>query len=228
MTPIPWNLVLGSIIIVGAVALIGEGVSRLIRTAGRRAGIKEATLVVIRDTSRGIWVVVAIVGVADYTHLASELSLLVLSTVGGLILSLALQATLSNVIAGLFMLNDGTLRVGDEITYSSVKGKVVRITLRTSWIATEKGTIAVVSNSNLMGGPLINQTATTRLVRRHSLEGLMPPQKLSEVEATPGPSKAPDRADPTPSEPSPARADRKIPEKRAKKGPAKDSDRGPS
>jgi small-conductance mechanosensitive channel len=228
VTSIPWNLILGSIVIVGVVALIGEGASRLLRTAGRRAGIKETTLVVIRDTSRGIWVVIAVVGVADYTHLASELSLLVVSTVGGLILSLALQATLSNVIAGLFMLNDGTLRVGDEITYSSVKGKVVRITLRTSWIATDKGTIAVVSNSNLLGGPLINQTATTRLVRRHSLEALMPPQKPQEIEAKTEAPRASDGTESTSPASGPAKADKRIPESRKKKAPAKDSGPGAS
>lgn len=169
-----WEYVAGSALIVATAAGIGEGLSRLLRRAGRRAGIKDTTLVWIRDAARVIWVVVAVVGVAYFTNLTSELTLLAVSTVGGLILSLGLQATLSNVIAGIFMLEDGTLRVGDEITFSGVKGKVVRISLRTSWVMTEKGVLAVVSNSNLMTGPLLNHTGTTRLVKRYHLHGELP------------------------------------------------------
>jgi small conductance mechanosensitive channel len=179
VTGFTWQLVLGSVLIVAFFALIGEAASRAIRRFGRRAGIRETTLVGIRDATRAVWIVLAIIGIAFYTDLASDLTVLAVSTVGGLIVSLSLQATLSNVIAGLFMLEDGTLRVGDEITYSSQRGKVIRITLRTTWIMTEKGTIVVVSNSNLMGGPLTVHTATNRLVTRFHLEGLVPPQPIS-------------------------------------------------
>jgi small-conductance mechanosensitive channel len=165
--------VIGSAVIVGALALLGEGSSRIIRRFGKRAGVRETTLITIRDVSRVIWVILAVVGVAFYTGLASDLTVLAVSTVGGLILSLALQATLSNVIAGIFMLEDGTLRVGDEVTYSGIKGTVVRIALRTTWIINEKGVIVAISNSNLMSGPLTIHTATTRLVPKYHLEGLV-------------------------------------------------------
>jgi small-conductance mechanosensitive channel len=157
--------------------------------------------------------VLAIVGVAYYTRLASELTVLVFSTVGGLIVSLALQATLSNVIAGLFLLQDGTLRLGDEITYSSVTGKVVRITLRSSWIITEKGSIAVVANSQLMNGPLVNRGATSRLVKRYHLEAEMPHGSHHE----PGPDKN--------GEGISTREDEATVERRAKKGPDESSAR---
>ncbi|MGC2289585.1 MAG: mechanosensitive ion channel family protein [Thermoplasmata archaeon] len=214
-----WQLVLGSVLIVAFFALVGEGASNLIRRAGKRAGAKESTLVGIRDATRTIWIVLAIVGVAYYADLASELSVLVVSTVGGLILSLALQATLSNVIAGLFMFEDGTLRVGDEITYSSVKGKVVRITLRTSWIMTEKGNIAVVSNSNLMGGPLTNYTATGRLVRKYQLEGAVPTQKPAEAVPEKGSESVSGGAIQEKPEPPLEKGGGKASVKRVKKGP---------
>ena len=167
------ELIAGSAIIVAFFALVGEGVSRLIRRVGKRAGFRETALVAIRDTARAVWIIVAIVVVAFYTHLASELTLLAVSTVGGLVLSLALQATLSNVIAGVFLLQDGTLRLGDDITYSGVAGKVIRITLRTTWITTDKGFIAAIANSQLMSGPLINRTATARLVEKYHLQSEM-------------------------------------------------------
>ena len=170
MFSVPWVQILGSAVIVLFFGLIGEGVSLLIRRVGRRAGLRQTGLIVARDTIRAIWVVLAIVGIAYYIHLASELIVLVFSTVGGLIVSLALQATLTNVIAGLFLLQDGTLRVGDDVTYSSVTGRVVRVSLRTSWILTDKGILATVANSQLMNGPLINRTATARLAGKYHLE----------------------------------------------------------
>jgi small-conductance mechanosensitive channel len=190
MTAITWQLVVGSALIVAFFALLGEALSRVVRRLGKRAGLKDVTLVTIRDATRGIWIVLAIVGVAFYTKLASDLTVLAVSTVGGLILSLALQATLSNVIAGLFMLEDGTLRVDEEITYSGITGRVIRIALRTSWIVTEKGDIVAVSNSNLMGGPLTIHTGAHRLVSRYRLEGLVPSQSKSDPSTEKAPGKS--------------------------------------
>jgi small-conductance mechanosensitive channel len=219
-----WNLVVlltpesitGSVLIVVVAALLGEGGYHLIRRVGKRAGLKDLALATIRDVTRVIWIVLAIFGVAFELNLASDLTVLAASTIGGLILSLALQATLSNVIAGLFMLEDGTLRVGDEVTFSGVKGKVVRITLRTTWIASEKGPIAVVSNSNLMGGPLIVHSATTRLVKRHGLETVIPPAPPPAVPPIQGPEPAPEKgSEASGAEEQPKKPIRKRPEKDA-------------
>ncbi|MGA7861265.1 MAG: mechanosensitive ion channel family protein [Thermoplasmata archaeon] len=217
LTPSQWQLVLGAAGIVGALGLLGEGVSRLIRRLGKRAGIRETTLIFARDAIRAIWILIAVVGVAFYTKLASDLTVVAVSTVGGLIVSLALQATLSNVIAGLYMLEDGTLRVGDQVTYSGQSGKVVRMTLRTSWIMNDKGGITVVSNSNLMGGPLTNHTATTRLVAKYHLEEEVPPQKP--------PKTVPDKASEKPIETTPGKSEGKVLEDPLRKGSDKESER---
>jgi small-conductance mechanosensitive channel len=169
MIPQPWASIIGAALIIVFFALFGEGASRLIRRLGKLAGLRETALGVIRDSVRAIWIVLAVVGVAYYIHVASELTVVAFSTVGGLIVSLALQATLSNVIAGLFLLGDGTLRLDDDITYSGVTGRVVRITLRTTWVMTNQGEIAAIANSQLMNGPLVNRTASTRLVNRYHL-----------------------------------------------------------
>ena len=164
---VPWSEVLTVVLTVAVIAVIGEGLSRVIRRVGHRAGVREGTLSLIRDIIRAIWVVVAVIGVTYESHLASELTVVAVSTVGGLIVSLALQATISNFIAGMLLIQGGTLRLGDDITYSSVRGKVVRIALLTSWIMTDDGVIAAVANSQLMNGPLINRTATGRLSSRY-------------------------------------------------------------
>ena len=64
------------------------------------------------------------------------------------------------------MLSDGVLRLDDSVEYSGVKGVVVKIGLRATWVKTEHGDIAVISNNFLVNGPLFNYTATQRLERK--------------------------------------------------------------
>lgn len=169
MTPPVWELVAGSAAIVATLAIIGEGLFRLVRRVGTAAGVRSVTLLAIRDAIRVIWILLAVLGVAYYTNLASALAVLVVSTAGALTVSLALQATLSNMISGLLLLRDGTLRLGDTVEFSGVKGQVVRITLRASWIRTDGGALAVVGNTQLLNGPLVNHTATDRLTSQYRL-----------------------------------------------------------
>lgn len=79
---------------------------------------------------------------------------------------MALQNTLTNIISGILILSDGVLRLHDSIEYSGVKGKVVKIGLRATWVRTDKGDIAIISNNYLANGPLVNLTAGERLEKK--------------------------------------------------------------
>ena len=81
-------------------------------------------------------------------------------------MSLALQTTLSNIISGILLFDDGALRLSDQVAYGGIDGKEVRIGLRNTWVKTDDGSIAVISNNNPAGGPLINQTAAEHLLKR--------------------------------------------------------------
>ncbi|MDA4112859.1 MAG: mechanosensitive ion channel family protein [Thaumarchaeota archaeon] len=85
-------------------------------------------------------------------------------------LSLALQTTLANIISGILKLSDGAIHAGDVIEYGGAKGRVVRIALRNTWIKTESGSIAVVSNTSLSNGSLINHSAVRRLSKKYAIE----------------------------------------------------------
>jgi small-conductance mechanosensitive channel len=85
------------------------------------------------------------------------------SAVVGLAVTLALQTTIGNVIAGFILLNDRLLRLGDSIQVSGVAGKVVQLGLVTTWLRLADGTVASVSNSTLLSGPLVNRSAADRL-----------------------------------------------------------------
>jgi small conductance mechanosensitive channel len=154
-----------ALIIVGS-ALFTEGLirglSRLVRRAGAHAGLARS----IREGFTLVWIVLAGVGILSLTGIASEFSFLTISGIVGLAVSLALQNTLSNIISGVLLLSDGVLRLDDSVEYGGVKGVVVKIGLRATWVKTDRGDIAVISNNYLVNGPLVNHTATQRLERK--------------------------------------------------------------
>jgi small conductance mechanosensitive channel len=88
---------------------------------------------------------------------------LTLSAVVGLGATLALQTTIGNVIAGFILLRDRVLRLGDHIQIGGTTGTVVRLGLVTTWLRLDDGSLASVSNSNLLSGPLVNKSVGDRL-----------------------------------------------------------------
>lgn len=146
---------------VGGVFL--ELLSRGLQRLARRAGAQGPTIRGIRDGLRLIWLAAAVSIVIGFTGLASQFTVLTISGIAGLVISLSLQAMFSNIIAGILLLRDGAIRVGDRVEIGGVKGRVARVALRNTWIIMDDGTLALVGNSSLSAGPLINHTASQRL-----------------------------------------------------------------
>jgi small conductance mechanosensitive channel len=150
--------------------LIEEVISYVVRRAAKIAG---TSATVIRDfgaAMRVIAVFVILYGVLSLAGLSSEFTSLTISGIGALTVSLALQNTLSNVISGILLFRDGAIHQNDIVEYGTVKGRIVRLALRNTWIKMESGSIAVVSNSGLAYGPLINHSATERLSKKYAIE----------------------------------------------------------
>ncbi len=148
--------------------LVSELLIRLITRGAKRAG---ASADLIRNVREGLsilflWVVFVAAWLIIVTGLGSIFSFLTLSGIAGLAISLALQNTLSNIISGILILSDGVLRLHDSVEYSGVKGRVVKIGLRATWVKTDSGDIAIISNNYLANGPLVNFTASERLERK--------------------------------------------------------------
>jgi small-conductance mechanosensitive channel len=157
------EILVASVAIVVGCAIVGEGVSRLIRTVLKRAGATPVTLRGVRDALRIFWIVLAVSGVVWATGLASLLTVLTISGIAGLVVSLSLQTMFSNIISGILLVQDGAIRIGDDIAFSGVRGKVIRIGLRNTWVLTDAGDVAIMGNTALTGGPLVNYTAARRL-----------------------------------------------------------------
>jgi small conductance mechanosensitive channel len=161
-------LLIGSAIIVAGSYLTTFSIGKLIQGIAIRAGANRGVVQTIRDAMLIVWLIISISGVATYTGIASEFTALTISGIAGLVISLALQSTITNIISGIFMLSDGAVRADDDIEFSGIRGIVVKTALRNTWIRTKEGNIAVIGNSILSGGPLINHSATERLIRKVS------------------------------------------------------------
>ena len=161
-----FTIVIEVIAIVVGSGAVGEllirGLSGLVKRSGGHAGLARS----IREGFTAVWITAATAGVLGVTGVASEFSFITISGIAGLTVSLALQNTLSNVISGFLLLSDGAIRLNDSVEYSGVKGVVVKLGLRATWVKTEQGDIAIVSNNYLVNGPLVNHTATKRLEKK--------------------------------------------------------------
>ncbi len=146
--------------------LIAEFMIRVVTRAAKRAHASPTLIRTVREGISILWIVLAVAVVLSLTGIASEFSALTISGLFGLAISLALQTTLSNMISGILLFNDGALRLNDIVEYSGVKGKVVKIALRNTWVRTDGGNIAIIGNTSLSSGPLVNLTAGKRLEKK--------------------------------------------------------------
>ena len=146
--------------------LVSELLNRLVTRGAKRAGASGDLIRNVREGLSILWLVFLTAWLIIVTGLGSIFSFLTLSGIAGLAISLALQNTLTNIISGILILSDGVLRLHDSIEYGGVKGRVVKIGLRATWVKTESGDIAIISNNYLANGPLVNFTASERLERK--------------------------------------------------------------
>ena len=162
-------LVLEIIVFLAGTLIVGTLLGMFVRAIALRAGASKAVASSIRQWTFVLMTAIGIIGVAYLTGVSSVITTLTISGLGGLIIGLALQNTISNVISGVFLLNDGIIRLGDDIQYGGpggVRGVVVKLSLRSTWIRTSDGVITVIGNSNLSAGPILNYSGTARLERK--------------------------------------------------------------
>ena len=145
---------------------VEELLSRLTARAAKRAGVAPNEIRQIQDVLLIIFIAIVAVIITGVLGISSLFTTFTFSAVAGLAATLALQSTLQNIIAGIFMIRDHTLRLGDSIEIGGMKGKVVKLGFRTAWLKDEGGSVVIVSNNTLLNGPFVNHTATQRLAKK--------------------------------------------------------------
>ena len=78
--------------------------------------------------------------------------------IGGIIIGLALQSTLSNLFAGIQILTNKPIKVGDYIEVGTHKGSVEDIGWRSIRVKTLLNSMVIIPNSKLIEGTIINNS----------------------------------------------------------------------
>lgn len=92
-------------------------------------------------------------------------SLVVVGGALGIGVGLGLQAIVSNFVAGLILLLEQPIKLGDRIQVGDTYGDVVRLRGRSTWIRTNENVVIIVPNSAFINQSVTNWTANDRQVR---------------------------------------------------------------
>ena len=92
-------------------------------------------------------------------------SLVVFGGALGVGVGLGLQNVVSNFVAGLILLIEQPIRMGDRIETGHTLGDVVRIAARSTWVRTNDNVIIIVPNNEFINNPVTNWTANDPNVR---------------------------------------------------------------
>src|SRR5437879_10875831 len=107
-------------VIVAFAWFVSQLLSRVITHGARRAGVSPRVISYIRVALNAAWIVVAITSVLSISSLAPYLSgALTISVLVTLAVSLALQTTFSNMIAGILLFQAHTIRIDDHMLHGS-------------------------------------------------------------------------------------------------------------
>jgi small-conductance mechanosensitive channel len=92
-------------------------------------------------------------------------SLLVLGGALGVGIGFGLQNIVANFVAGIVILWEGPIKVGDFIDVGNTRGEVIQIGARGTWVRTYDNEVIIVPNSEFINGRVANWTANDRTLR---------------------------------------------------------------
>ena len=154
------------VVIVAATYLVSKAVIKATSSAIAKSGSKSISENRMRDGITLLAIIVDAALIFDFTQVGGDLTGLTLTGVMAIVVSLALQGTLSNMISGMVLIYDGYVREGDIVGIDMIKGQLVRLTLRTSYIETPEKNFVAVSNQRILQGPLVNFSRNAELFEK--------------------------------------------------------------
>ncbi|MEO6804066.1 MAG: mechanosensitive ion channel domain-containing protein [Granulicella sp.] len=92
-------------------------------------------------------------------------SLVVFGGAVGVGVGLGLQNVVSNFVAGLILLVEQPIRMGDRIEIKDTLGDVIKIAARSTWVKTNDNVIIIVPNNDFINTAVTNWTANDATVR---------------------------------------------------------------
>jgi small-conductance mechanosensitive channel len=111
-------------------------------------------------------------------------SLVVFGGALGVGVGLGLQNVVANFVAGIILLVEQPIRIGDRVETKDTLGDVVRIAARSTWVRTNDNVVIIVPNSDFINNAVTNWTANDPEVRVNLPVGVAysaDPRKVREI-----------------------------------------------
>lgn len=159
--------VVNAIVVVAVLFVVARVVNRILtHSIGRLHALDLSQRVLVQKLA-GIAVIV-IAGLIGIDLLGIDLTALtVFSGAVGLAVGFGLQKTFGNLIAGLILLMDRSVKPGDVIVVGDTFGAVGKIGVRAVSVVTRDGKEHLIPNEQLMTEPVENWSYSSRNVRIH-------------------------------------------------------------
>ncbi|WP_231639217.1 mechanosensitive ion channel family protein [Sphingomonas profundi] len=156
-----------AVVIVAVLFVVARIVNRiLVHSIGRLHALDLSQRVLVQKLA-GI-VVIVVAGLIGIDLLGIDLTALtVFSGAVGLAVGFGLQKTFGNLIAGLILLMDRSVKPGDVIVVGDTFGAVGKIGVRAVSVVTRDGKEHLIPNEQLMTEPVENWSYSSRNVRIH-------------------------------------------------------------
>ena len=140
------------------VLLVGLLVGVLIRSMMRRSlGVRVPAHIYKPLENLVFYGILAIAGMAALTPFGVSLSTLVVAGgFAGIVVGLAGQNALSNLISGIMLLIEQPLRVGDPVSVAGVSGVVLNISVLSTRIRTWDGPVVRIPNNDVFNAAITN------------------------------------------------------------------------
>lgn len=151
---------------VARVTVIGAGsvlVATLVRRLFKRF-MGKAPERAVRGVSRVLQLIIYAIGaLAILATLDIDVSSVVISLgAASIAVSFALSTLINNLVAGFLIQADGSVRVGDNVAFGGINGRVVRMRTRAMMVVMEDGAIVFVPNAYFMSNPIVNRGRDTQ------------------------------------------------------------------
>ena len=158
---------INAVVIVAVIYVIAKAANHILtHLIGRASGLDVSQRALIQKLAGiGVIVIAVLLGIdllgIDLTALT------VFSGAAGLAIGFGLQKTFGNLIAGLILLMDRSVKPGDVIVVGDTFGAVSKIGVRAVSVVTRDGKEHLIPNEQLMTEPVENWSYSSRNVRIH-------------------------------------------------------------
>ncbi len=130
--------------------LINKGIEKILIKGKNDFEVKRRKTIIrlFQSVFKYILIAIAILVILDFYGVDTK-SLIASLGIAGVVLGLALQDTVKDLISGTMLIMENYLAVGDTVTYEDFSGEVIELGLRTTKIKASSGEVMVIANRNI-------------------------------------------------------------------------------